>query len=71
MKIGKMAPVKALVILLFFSSSERTRCLGNVSVNSNWVSKNLPGGSGFGFRTLPGEREFDKDRDFVANEIET
>ena len=31
-------------------------------------SKNLPGGSGFDFRKLPGGREFDKDRDFVENE---
>ena len=52
--------------------------LRNVLVNSNWVhlpgisSKSLPGGgSGFDFRKLPGDREFDKGQDFVENEIET
>ena len=34
-------------------------------------SKNLPGGSGFDFRKLPGAWEFDKDWDYVENEIET
>ena len=34
-------------------------------------SKNLPGGSEFDLRKLPGVREFYKGRDFVENEIET
>ena len=64
-----------------FSCIYVTCVLHNVSVNSNWVhppgqppgisSKNLPRGSGFDFRKLPGEREFDKGWYYVENEIET
>ena len=34
------------------------------------AQKACPGVSGFDFRKLPGDREFDKDRDYVENKIE-
>ena len=35
------------------------------------AQRDCPGGSGFDFRKLPGDREFDKGGDFVEIESET